>query len=84
VSEAKVLAQELSAAGVRVYAIGLGENVDTQFIESIASERANAYLAPTGADLANIYEEITSSLCEAGEGKIEIIAKTKTNFAPVR
>jgi Mg-chelatase subunit ChlD len=84
VSEAEQLAQELSAAGVRVYAIGLGQDVDTQFIENIASNRANAYFAPTGADLANIYLEITSSLCEAGEGKIEIIAKTETNFAPLR
>jgi Mg-chelatase subunit ChlD len=84
VSEAETLAQELSAAGVRVYAIGLGQDVDTQFIENIASDRANAYFAPTGADLANIYLEITSSLCEAGEGKIEIIAKTKTDFAPLR
>jgi len=84
VSEAETLARALSAAGVRVYAIGLGQDVDTQFINNIASDNANAYFAPTGADLANIYSEITSSLCEAGEGKIEIIAKTKTNFAPLR
>lgn len=84
VSEAEVLAQELSAAGVRVYAVGLGQNVATEFIENIASERTNAYFAPSGADLANIYSEITSSLCEAGEGKIEIIAKTETNFVPLR
>jgi len=84
VSEAEMLAQELSAAGVEIYAIGLGENTDTQFIENIASDSTNAYLAPTGADLETIYQEITSSLCETGEGKIEVIAKTKINFAPLR
>jgi Mg-chelatase subunit ChlD len=84
VTEAEVLAQKLTAAGVEIYAIGLGENVDVRFIQNIASESANAYFAPTGADLANIYVEITSALCEAGEGKIEVIAKTKTNFAPLR
>jgi len=84
VTEAETLAQELNAAGVKIYAIGLGQDVDTQFIENIASDRTNAYLAPTGADLANIYSEITSSLCEAGAGEIEIIAKTDITFAPLR
>jgi Mg-chelatase subunit ChlD len=84
VAESERLAQELSAAGVEIYAIGLGEGADNQFIRNIASDSANVYFAPTGADLANIYSEITSSLCEAGEGKIEVIAKTQTNFAPLR
>ena len=84
VAEATSVAQELTASGVEVYVIGLGENVDAQFVRSIASNNSRAYFAPTGADLANIYSEITSSLCEAGEGKIEVIAKTRTNFAPLR
>jgi Mg-chelatase subunit ChlD len=81
---AESVAKELSDSGVEVYVIGLGANTDTQFIQNIASESSHAYFAPDGADLANIYAEITSSLCEAGEGKIEVIAKTKTNFAPLR
>lgn len=84
VAAAEVLAKELNALGVEVYAIGLGENADSQFIQNIASDSSNAYFAPDGADLATIYSEITSSLCEAGEGKIEVIAKTRTNFAPLR
>lgn len=83
-AEAAAVASELDADGVEIYAIGLGESADLQFIQSIASQPANAYQAPTGADLANIYAEITSSLCEAGEGKIEVIAKTKIHFAPLR
>lgn len=84
ISQAIVIAEELKVGGVEIYAIGLGEDVDTQFIQSIASDNSNAYFAPSGADLSKIYSEITSSLCEAGEGKIEVIAKTKTNFAPLR
>ena len=84
ITQAQELADELRLGGLEIYAIGLGENADSQFIQSIASEKSNAYFAPTGADLAQIYSEITSSLCEAGEGKIEVIAKTKTNFAPLR
>lgn len=82
------LAQEtaiaLSEDNIEVYAIGLGQNVDINFINKIASELDNAYFAPTGADLNKIYTEITSSLCESGPTKIDVIAKTKTNFAPLQ
>jgi|AntRauTorckE6833_2_1112554.scaffolds.fasta_scaffold25006_1 Mg-chelatase subunit ChlD len=84
VAQTEQIAAELRAGGVEIYAIGLGENVDTQFITNIASGSSRAYFAPSGADLTKIYAEITSSLCEAGEGKIEVIAKTQTNFAPLR
>ena len=84
VAEAVTTAAELNKDNIEVYAIGLGAGVDRQFINQIASEPANAYFAPTGADLADIYAEITSSLCESGPTKIDIIAKPKTNFAEVR
>ena len=75
-------ARELDAGGVEVYAIGLGENVDRQFIQNIASTPENAYFAPTGAELRNVYAEITTSLCEVGPTKIDVIAKPKTTFVP--
>lgn len=81
---AEAKAKELDANGIEVYAIGLGQNVDQQFIRNIASDQSNAYFAPTGADLDSIYAEITSSLCESGPTKIDVIAKTRTNFAPLR
>lgn len=84
ITQAVAKAQELIADGVEVYAIGLGQNVDADFVRSIASDPSNTYFAPSGSDLASIYAEITTSLCEAGEGKIEIVAKTKTNFAPLQ
>jgi hypothetical protein len=67
-----------------VYVIGLGQQVDQTFVRSIASDSGNAYLAPSRSDLATIYGQITASLCEVGPTKIEVIAKTKTNFAPLR
>lgn len=77
-------AAALRADEIEIYAIGLGEAVNAAFIESIAGSAANAYLAPTAADLQRIYAEITSSLCTAGPTKIDVFAKTKTNFAPLR
>lgn len=84
VAEAIEKAHEMRLDNIEVYAIGLGEGVDRQFIVDIASDESNAYFAPTGADLASIYAEITSALCESGPTKIDVIAKTKTNFAPLR
>lgn len=84
VSQAVTTALALSEDNIEVYAIGLGQDVDQAFIRSIASDESNAYFAPTGADLEKIYSEITSSLCESGPTKIDVVAKTKPNFAPLR
>lgn len=77
-------AKTLSDDEITIYAIGLGEGSDQEFIQNIASTPDDAYFAPTGADLDEIYSEITSSICEVGATKIDIIAKTETSFAPIR
>lgn len=77
-------ASKLNTDEIEIYAIGLGEAVDSEFIRNIASDETNAYFAPSGADLESIYAEITSSLCASGPTKIDVIAKTQTNFAPLR
>ncbi|MCA9360382.1 VWA domain-containing protein [Candidatus Nomurabacteria bacterium] len=84
VKEAEELSKSLNESGIEIYSIGLGNNVDQQFIRNIASYTDNAYFAPTGTELSRIYTQITSSLCEVGPTKIDIIAKTKTNFAPLQ
>lgn len=84
VAKAVSAAATLSEDDVEVYAIGLGKNVNQNFIKAIASDESNAFLAPTREDLDSIYKEITTSLCEVGPTKIDVIAKTKTNFAPLR
>jgi len=84
VLQAQTAARALAESGADVYVIGLGQQVDQTFVRSIASDSGNAYLAPSRSDLATIYGQITASLCEVGPTKIEVIAKTKTNFAPLR
>ncbi|MEK7638629.1 MAG: vWA domain-containing protein [Patescibacteria group bacterium] len=77
-------AETLTADNVEMYAIGLGAGADHTFIRTIAGDDTNAFFAPSRSDLSAIYEEITAALCESGPAKIEVIAKTKTNFAPLR
>jgi Mg-chelatase subunit ChlD len=82
--ETKQAAKQVSDSGVAVYVIGLGKGVDFNFIKSLTPDVNNAFLAPTGADLDGIYKKITGSLCESGTTKIDVIAKTPTNFTPLR
>jgi Mg-chelatase subunit ChlD len=84
VEETRLAARALSEDGVEVYAIGLGKGVDAPFIESLASQKENAYLAPQATDLQQIYQQITGSLCESGTTRIDVIAKTGANFTPLR
>ncbi|MFT5832253.1 MAG: Mg-chelatase subunit ChlD [Candidatus Paceibacteria bacterium] len=81
---AQTAAQALIDSGADVYVIGLGQNVDSDFIRSIASGPSQAYLAPSRNDLSAIYASITDSLCEVGPTKIEVLAKPSVTFAPLR
>jgi Mg-chelatase subunit ChlD len=84
IAVAKLAAQTLIDSGADVYVIGLGQNVDATFIQSIASGPDQAYLAPSRSDLSAIYASITDSLCEVGPTKIEVLIKPPVTFAPLR
>ena len=81
---ARTAAADLARSGADVYIIGLGEQVDQAFVQSIASSPSKAYIAPNRAQLQQIYAEITASLCEVGPTKIEVITKPPVPFVPLR
>ncbi len=84
ITEAEELAGQLDLGGIELYAIGLGESVDRQFIRNVASQPENAFFAPSSEDLATIYSNITSSLCETGPARIDVLAKSEAIFTPLR
>lgn len=88
VKEAIELADQMDSDGTQIYAIGLGEGVDRDFVQNLASSNDKAYFAPSGvnleSDLADIYSAITGAICETGPTKIDVIAKTTANFTPLR
>lgn len=55
-------AAEVRDAGVRVYTIGLGSDVDEATLREIAGADDRYYFAPDSGDLARIYGEIASDL----------------------
>lgn len=88
IEETIALADQLDLKGIEIYAIGLGSEVDRDFIRELASGPENAYFALTGInlaeDLTTVYGNITNAICETGPTKIDVIAKTTANFTPLR
>ncbi len=76
-------AQMLKDSGVEVYTIGLGEQVNMDFVTQLASSPLHAYRALSANDVDRIYQTITASLCEDGAAVIDIVPKTDASFAPL-
>jgi len=58
----EILGNLICEARVRLYTIGLGDDVDAKFLSDLACEPAMSYLAPGPEDLARIYTEIAGSI----------------------
>tara|TARA_B100000508_G_scaffold52170_1_gene40474 strand:+ start:2007 stop:3299 length:1293 start_codon:yes stop_codon:yes gene_type:complete len=76
-------AAELKATGVEVYAIGLGEQVNMEFVRTIATDGL-AYQALSRSQIDQIYRDITGAICEDGAAVIDIVPKTDSNFPTLR
>ncbi len=81
------------AGDIQVYTIGFGDFVqatdttltrDRDVLRSLASDPSLYFEAPTVEDLAKVYEEIAVGLCEEGPTRIEVTAKSKATFVPLR
>ncbi len=83
-SYAKAAADKAKADGVIVYAIGLGDQVNMDFVRSLASSKAQAYQAISNGDVDKIYTTITGDICEDGAAIIDIVTKTSDGFTPLR
>jgi len=70
------VAQRMKSQGVDIYSIGLGANVNREFLRTVATEPDYFYIATTSADVADIYRRINSSICKIGPAVIEIITRS--------
>ena len=77
-------AQKVNKQGVDIFTIGLGENVNMDFVTKLASTDKQAYRALSVADIDRIYRSITAEICEDGAAIIEIIPKTDAGFSSLR
>jgi Mg-chelatase subunit ChlD len=85
--EPETFALEAAAAlredDISVFTIGLGASVNMDFLRQLATTPEQAYAAPQTSTLASIYSSITAAICEDGAARIDVIPKTRDNFAPL-
>jgi hypothetical protein len=62
-------------AGIQIFTIGLGNNINANFLKLLASAPENYFSAPTTADLQSIYSKIANAICKKSPKIIEIITR---------
>ena len=65
---------------VEIYTIGLGEDINTSFLQSMASDPDKFFTTFSPEQVDRIYRTITAALCEEGAAKIDILPKARTTF----
>jgi hypothetical protein len=63
------------AQGISVFTIGLGKDINTDFLRAAASSTEDAFFAPTARELQGIYEEIATRICKRQPASIEIFPR---------
>lgn len=69
---ALTMASTIKSAGISVFTIGLGKEVNKDFLIKIATTREDAFFAPTTTELTSIYQTIGIKICKRGTSRIEI------------
>jgi hypothetical protein len=72
VKAAEDAAKDLKGRGVSLYTIGLGADINADFLKGIASYPEYFYAAPTGNELGKVYKQIASTICKKGPSVVEI------------
>jgi len=57
-AQARTAAREAKAAGIYIFVLGLGDDIDADLLRDIASSPGDYYQPPTANDLAAIYQQI--------------------------
>jgi len=74
-SSALVLGDTIKAGGVRLFTIGLGKEVNTEFLQTLASSPEDYYFAPTTVELRAIYSNIATKICTKKPASIQVIPR---------
>lgn len=68
-------ASKTKEGGIELYMIGLGNEVNASFLQTIASTPEHYYAAANSKQLAGIYKDIATKICKKRPAVIEIITR---------
>jgi Mg-chelatase subunit ChlD len=78
---ARMQADNAKARGVEFYTVGLGAEVNQDFLREIAGSSDRAFQAVSSEELDRIYREISTAICERGPAVIDVIPKSLDLFS---
>lgn len=68
-------AKGIKEKGIDIYTIGLGGEINTSFLRSLATSPEYYFAAPTTGTLADAYQEIGVSLCKEKPAIVEVLPR---------
>jgi Mg-chelatase subunit ChlD len=74
------IAARLEAAQTKIFTIGIGEDLNTAFLQDMATDPTTFYTTVSPAQVDRIYRTITEAICEVGPARVDIIPKTNRVF----
>ena len=69
-------AQSAKTLGIDIFTIGLGGDVNADFLRSLATAPTDYYTATTSKDLVGIYNTVSAAICQKQPVKVEILTDT--------
>lgn len=69
------VAAQAGSSDITLYAIGLGEQVNPDFLKRIAASEEHYYLAPSADDLKQVYTDIATKICKEEPAVVEILPR---------
>jgi Mg-chelatase subunit ChlD len=73
------VSNEAKSAGIEIFTVGLGKEVDAEFLGAIASSTNEYFGSPSTKELLGIYSNIATKLCVKRPAVIEIIPRIYPN-----
>lgn len=77
---AQAAAADIRSFNADIFTIGLGRNVNEEFLEAIASGPQYYFTALSAAEIDSIYRSVTRAICEDGPAVIDIVPKFYSAF----
>lgn len=70
----------LKESGVELFTIGLGADVNEEFLRNMATSPDTYFRTISTSQIDSIYRSITEAICEEGAARVDVLPKSDINF----